>query len=233
MVIDFGVAFEKADAPFAEGALSVLLCRAEGEADRESALHRAKARGTERVFPFCPVQPDSLYALEYVWKASDEELRGISIQPLAPFYASDRRFFKVYDLARALGLVVSFDPLSNLPGANFIAAGPRELKEVARNFPGIRISSVCRGGLAEAEELISAAHAPDVCAVTSCRSGGPNDAEILRRIVREHGAERILFSSGAPRRAFSDELNFVKGLKLPVDSEGLILGGNGARLLGL
>jgi predicted TIM-barrel fold metal-dependent hydrolase len=235
MLIDFGVSCSGSDLPQKESfqGRSVLLCAGRGERFLEDDLHLAAARASESVIPFPPLQPDSQFALEYVWKCSDEELLGLSFQPMAPFCASDPRFFRVYDLVRALGLVAVFAPLSGLPGSEYISLGPEDVSAIYACFPGIRIAAECRGGAAEARALLTAARGEDLYIMTSSLSGTESGDSKICGIVGEFGADRLLFSSGSSVRSAADELAFIESLSLRPEEKSLILGGNGARILGL
>ena len=88
---------------------SVVLNIVTKETQHEHVLSFAKEIDSERLISFGSVMPGSEYALEYVWKISDEGLKGIKLHPpLQRADVDDKRLFPVYDLARALNLVVVF-----------------------------------------------------------------------------------------------------------------------------
>lgn len=57
--------------------------------------------------------------------------------------------------------------------------------------------------------------------------------EQFMRIVRNHGADRILFGSDSPWSNASKELEILLSLPLPEEEKQLIMSGNAKRLLGL
>ena len=88
---------------------AVVLNIATKESQHASVLKFAKEVDSERLISFSSVMPESVSALEYVWYVSDEGLKGLKFHPaLQRFYPDDEKYFPVYDLARALNLIVVF-----------------------------------------------------------------------------------------------------------------------------
>ena len=54
-----------------------------------------------------------------------------------------------------------------------------------------------------------------------------------QKIVRQHGAHRILLGSDMPWSSTVNNIAFVKSLELSTSDEAAVLGGNAARLLSL
>ena len=59
------------------------------------------------------------------------------------------------------------------------------------------------------------------------------DPAQLVRILRKHGAERVLFGSDSPWGDPGEELGVLRGLGLEETELEAVCGGNAARLLGL
>ena len=57
--------------------------------------------------------------------------------------------------------------------------------------------------------------------------------EQFLRIVKAHGADRILFASDSPWSNAKNEIDAINSLPINQTSKDLILGGNSARILGL
>ncbi len=62
---------------------------------------------------------------------------------------------------------------------------------------------------------------------------GEVSPEQARRIIRNHGYQRVLFGSDCPWKNMGVQLDFIRGLQLPAAEEAAVLGGNAAGLLGL
>lgn len=205
------------------------------EAQHEKALEYAKSIDSGRIISFGSVMPASVHALEYVWKISDEGLKGLKLHPaLQRFDLGDERIFPVFDLARACGLVVSihmgFDP--SYPDE--INSRPRDLIKIMKNFPGLKVVAAHLGGMKMAREVLDLlAGRADVYLDTAYCADPWLDRGLLLDIVRKHGAERLLFGSDYPWHLPSRELELIRSLDIPEGEKALILGGNTRRLLGL
>ena len=60
-----------------------------------------------------------------------------------------------------------------------------------------------------------------------------DDDEQFLRIVRDHGADRILFGSDSPWSKADEDIASIRALPLGEEEKTAILGGNAARLLGI
>ena len=56
---------------------------------------------------------------------------------------------------------------------------------------------------------------------------------LLEKIIRKHGAERILFGSDYPWHLPSQEISLIRSLDISEEEKEMILGENAARLLGI
>lgn len=90
--------------------------------------------------------PESVSALEYVWYVSDEGLKGLKFHPaLQRFYPDDEKYFPVYDLARALNLIVVFHTGWDPSYPDELQASPESIVAVAENFRTAHCRSSFRG----------------------------------------------------------------------------------------
>lgn len=214
---------------------SVVLNIATKESQHENILRFAKKTDSERLIAFGSVLPFSVSALEYVWKISDEELKGMKFHPpLQRCDADDERIFPVYDLARALNLVVVFHSGWDPSYPNEMRTSPRMLLRILENFPGLKIVAAHLGGLHLAREVYETlAGKADMYFDTAFTADPWLDREMFRSIIRRHGAGRILFGSDYPWHLPQMELELIDSLGISEEEKGLILGENAARLLGL
>ena len=214
---------------------SVVLHVVTKEAQHENVLRFAAEVCSDRLISFGSVLPTSVRALEYVWKISDEGLKGIKLHPaLQRFRPDDRKFFPIYDLARALNLILTFHVGFDPSYPEEMQARPDAIANVARNFPGLRIVAAHLGGLRMADDVLdSLAGSADIYMDTAYCAGSWLDKGRFRDIVRKHGANRVLFGSDYPWHLPKDEICAVRGLDISEEEKTMILGGNAAQLLGL
>lgn len=205
------------------------------EQQHENVLNYAKSIDSERIISFGSVLPTSVYALEYVWKISDEELKGMKLHPaLQRFDLGDEKILPVFDLARACGLIVlihmGFDP--SYPSE--LSATPEALVGIMKNFPGLKVVAAHMGGMRMARDVLDTlAGAADIYMDTACCADPWLDKGLFKDIVRRHGADRILFGSDYPWHLPQQELELIRALDISEEEKRLILGANAARLLGV
>lgn len=214
---------------------SVVLHVATKEHQHEDILKFAKEVDSERLISFGSVIPYSLSALEYVWKISDEGLKGIKLHPpLQRCDADDERIFPVYDLARALNLVVLFHAGWDPSYKDEERCTPAMLLKILRNFPGLKVVAAHLGGMHLAKEVYETlAGKADLYFDTAFTAAPWLDKNLFRSIIRRHGADKILFGSDYPWHLPQMELELIDGLGLSLEEKNLILWENAAALLGL
>lgn len=214
---------------------SVVLQTVTDEAQHEDALLRAKGLDSRRIISFGSVMPTSVNALEYVWKISDEGLKGIGLYPdLQKFDLGDAKYFPIFDLARACFFIVTIDMSSAARHTGGVGANPRDLARIMTDFPGLKVVVSCLGDLQTARETLEILPGKDGIFVDTayCADVQP-DKGFFGEIIREYGAERVLFGSGYPWSAPSRELQIIRSLDITEKEKSLVLGGNAVRLLGL
>jgi predicted TIM-barrel fold metal-dependent hydrolase len=108
------------------------------------------------------------------------------------------------------------------------------IRNIARQFPDLRLMACHFGGykiLDDAEEMLEGA---DVVLETSWPpSLATLQPDRVRRLIRNHGAERVVFGSDWPMTSPADEIRAVQGLGLTDAELEWVLGGTIARVLRL
>lgn len=214
---------------------SVVLQVVTKESQHESALRYAKSIDSGRIISFGSVLPGSDSALEYVWKISDEELKGMKLHPaLQRFDLGDEKHYPIFDLARACGLIVlihmGYDP--SYPEE--LRSRPEHLVRIMKVFPGLKIVAAHMGGLRLAREVLGTlAGRADVYMDTAYCADPWLDKGLLKEIIRRHGADKILFGSDYPWHLPSQEIELIRSLDISDEEKNLILGENAVRLLNL
>ena len=205
------------------------------ESQHENVLRFAKETDGGRLISFGSVMPGSEYALEYLWKISDEGLKGIKLHPaLQRVRPDEEKYFPLYDLARALNLVVLFHAGWDPSYPDELAAPPESMVTIARNFPGLKIVAAHMGGLHMAKDVLdNVAGKCDICFDTAFSADGEIDEGLFGEIIKKHGPERILMGSDFPWHLPSQEIAMIRALDISEEDKNLILGGNAARILGI
>jgi predicted TIM-barrel fold metal-dependent hydrolase len=113
-------------------------------------------------------------------------------------------------------------------------SSPRMIADIAKQFPDLRLMACHFGGykiLDDAEEMLAGA---DVVLETSWPPSLKTlQPERVRRLIQNHGAERIVFGSDWPMTSPAEEIAAIEALGLTDDETKLVLGGTMARVLGV
>lgn len=213
---------------------SVVLQVVTKETQHENALRFAKSIESERIVPFGSVLPTSVYALEYVWKISDEELKGMKLHPaLQRFDLGDESYYPIFDLARACGLIVTIHMGWDPSYPDECNAPPGALVKIVKNFPGLKIVAAHLGGLRMARDVLETLAGKTELYMDTAYCDDPwLDAGLFRDIIRAHGAEKILLGSDYPWHLPSREISLIKSLEISEEEKKMILGENAKKLLG-
>jgi predicted TIM-barrel fold metal-dependent hydrolase len=113
-------------------------------------------------------------------------------------------------------------------------SSPRMIADIARQFPALRLMACHFGGykiLDDAEQMLSGV---DVVLETSWPPGLKTlQPDRVRRLIQNHGAERVVFGSDWPMTSPAEEIRAIEALGLSDDDTKSVLGGTMARMLGI
>lgn len=176
-----------------------------------------------------PDEPDPIATVEAVAAAG---LPGIKVHPeFQNFRFDEERLFPVWERCRELGLFVithvGWDALFEPP----YRSGPEALAAFRRRFPELKLILAHLGGMAMWDEV--EAHIAGLPVYLDLAMATPEyiGEEQLLRIIRAHGAERILFGTDSPWCGQKTQLDFIRSLPLTPEELEQILHRNAAGLL--
>ena len=146
------------------------------------------------------------------------------------FRLDDAHMLKIYDYALSKGLILThhagFDPAFPAP----FRSSPGQFLNVANAMRGGVIIAAHFGGHGQWDEVESELAGSDIYLDTSM-GFDYFDHELFTRVVKRHGAEKILFASDSPWSDPALELAELRRLPLTQSELAAITGGNAARLL--
>lgn len=159
--------------------------------------------------------------------------RGIKLHPeYQNFTVNDPDMLKLYDYALSKGLILyfhaGFDPAFPPP----FHSTPKMFAQIARELRGGVIVAAHMGGAQQLDEVERDLCGSDVYIDTSMGFEHYSREQFLR-IVKSHGAEKILFGSDSPWSQADSEIAAIRSLNLSQDQKDKILFGNACRLLGI
>jgi predicted TIM-barrel fold metal-dependent hydrolase len=187
-----------------------------------------------RFIPFGTVHPD-LDIARNLWSLHENGIRGVKLHPLFQDVSfSDPR---VMELARALAAesiaVIAHTGSGGSDVAN-LRGDPAALRTLIDAVPDLRLISCHFGGylqLGAAQRWVVGSPA---FVDTSWPPGLAGlDRDTVRKIIRTHGVERVVFGSDWPMADPGEEIAAIRALGLPTEEEQAVLGANLARMLDL
>lgn len=165
------------------------------------------------------VHPDSDDIFQELERIKSLGLYGIKFHPeYQNFRPNEERMIPVYRKIAKLGLFVVFhggyDPMSKKE----ILATPKSFADIAEKVPELTIVIAHLGGmlLFDDVEKYIADKFDNIYLDTGMLSGYISNEQLFR-IIRTHGADRILFGSDAPWDNPQNEIDLINSL--PLDSE--------------
>ena len=188
---------------------------------------------SERLIPFGTVHPDAEDAVAELERIRAAGFKGIKLHPdYQGFMVDDARVFPIYEACRALGLIVVLHTGLDAISPELIHAIPDASARVVRRFPGLRLVLAHLGGYMQWDEVERHLVGAPVYFDTAFTAGEISDEQALR-IIRAHGADKVLFASDCPWHAPTEELAMLNRLPLTDGERAAILHGNAERLLNL
>ncbi|MDF1552499.1 MAG: amidohydrolase family protein [Deferrisomatales bacterium] len=188
-----------------------------------------------RIRSLATMHPGLPSLCDEVGRLAERGFPGFKLHPdYQGFFVDEERMFPFYEAARDAGMWLLFHAGLDrgLPGRE-VHAPPERLLRVHEAVPGLRIVAAHMGGEDLYEETERCLLGRDIYLDTSFVLRKMSVA-VLKRMLRKHPAERILFGSDSPWSHPGQDLAFLSSLDfLPDRARERITGGNAAELLGM
>lgn len=181
------------------------------------------------------IHPNAEDALQELYRIKSLGLYGVKFHSEYQFFCPDEeRMFPIYEKIAELGLIAVFhggwDPYSK----GEVRATPKSFAVVAEKFPELRIVAAHLGGMSmwDDVERYTAGKFDNLWFDVGVISRYIEDEQLLR-IIRMHGADKILFGSDCPWDDPAGEIAMIDRLPLTVADKELIFYKNAESLLGI
>lgn len=212
---------------------AVLLNVATKPSQQTTINNCAAANQDDMFFSFGSIHPDAADAVEELYRIRELGLKGVKLHPdYQGFFVDEDRLAPIYEALSKLHLPVvihaGYDPLS----PQLIHAQPKAIAQVVRSYPELSLVAAHLGGMYrfdEVEQYLVGEHVYLDMSL-ACDACGPEQFE---RIVRAHGADKILFGSDTPWGNSGDAIAFLQASSLTQEEKDKIFYQNGMRLLGM
>jgi predicted TIM-barrel fold metal-dependent hydrolase len=188
---------------------------------------------SDRIISFGGIYPHSESSRKDIDLVVSLGLKGLKFHAeYQDFVLDDPHMLRVYDYALSQGLVImhhgGFDPAFTDP----FRSTPQMFLHVAEEMAGGVIIAAHLGGHDQWDDVENLLVGSSIYLDTSMGFQYYDHTQFLR-IVKKHGAEKILFASDSPWSDVAAELQVLRSLALTEAELDLITNANARRILGL
>ena len=191
-----------------------------------------KAIRSDRIEPFPSVHPATARPGKWVERIAEAGFAGIKLHPMyQDFFPDEPRMDKIYAAAAECDLTVALHCGYDISYPADGRAAPERVARAVERHPAMRLICTHLGGWKSWDQARRHLVGSQTYLETSFsleRLGAEQSAEI----IRDHGAERVLFGTDWPWTAQDREIELVKELPLDKKETQQILWSNAAKLLG-
>jgi predicted TIM-barrel fold metal-dependent hydrolase len=185
------------------------------------------------VFPLTETAEELAAVLSELERIKALGLYGIKLHPdYQNFFIDDERVFPVYEKCAELSIPImfhaGFDPVS----PKLTHATPDRALRVIENFPKLTLILAHMGGeyyWDDVEKLIAGKN----CYIDTSYCAENMDSALMERMIKNHGAEKVLFGSDFPWKSPADIRHKIDSLNLSEREKSDIYYKNAYRLLGI
>jgi len=160
-------------------------------------------------------------------------LRGLKFHPeYQNFVVDDEKALKIYDYALSKNLILFFHAGSDFAFNYPYRSNPEKFARIAREMKGGVIIAAHFGGHGQWEEVYESLAGENIYFDTSMGFEYFTREQFLK-ILKKHGANKILFGSDSPWSDAKQEVEILKKMPVSQSDIELILSGNAKRILGI
>ena len=195
----------------------------------------AAAQAGDRIIPFGSVHPDAEDALQELERIKSLGIKGIKLHPdYQNFYIDEKRLYPIYRKCAELSLVIVFHSGVDVLSPDNVHATPDMCLRAFKAVPEMTMVLAHLGGNDLWEEVYEKlAGLEGNLYFDTALVGGRCPDSLIKKIIRKHGADRILLASDCPWHDTSSEINTIKRLGLSNEEIEMIFHKNAERLLGI
>lgn len=186
----------------------------------------------DKLYCFGTVHPDAEDALTELERVKSLGLRGIKLHPdYQGFFADEERIFPIYRKCAELGLPVILHAGLDALSMDCIHCTPQMSARVLDAVPEMTLILAHFGGNELWDDVEKYLVGRNVYFDTAFIDGSISDEQALR-IIKAHGADKILLASDCPWHPSSAEIGLINRLDLSDTEREMICSGNALKLLG-
>lgn len=185
-----------------------------------------------RLWSFGGIHPDSPDYKGELRAIKELGLLGVKLHPdYQDTYFDDIRYMRILDYASEIGLVTIVHAGVDIGFPDNVHCTPKRIRKVLDEVEPRNLVLAHYGGFAMWEDVEELLAGSEAYLDTSFIVGGL-EKEMFLRILRKHGADRILFATDHPWSGQKETLEYLRSLAIPHEDLDKILGQNAKNLIG-
>jgi len=182
---------------------------------------------------FGGIHPDCPNIRKKIREIKSLGLKGIKIHPAyQEVYMDDIRYLRILEAATEEGLIVSVHAGVDIGLPEPVYAAVEKIDRAIRETAPRKLVLAHLGGWKEWDAVEELLAGEEVYMDTAFMEDYISDEQLVR-IIRKHGAEKILFGTDCPWSGQKESIERIRSLPLSEQEKELILGGNAIKLLEL
>lgn len=167
-------------------------------------------------------------------RLKDAKIKGIKIHPdFQKTLIEDESYNRIFDLAIKNNMYVVTHAGLDRVSPDKIHATPDGILKVIEKFPKLKLVAAHMGSKENWDEAEAKLMGKNIFVDTAVIFANGIGKERAERMIKKHGADKVLFGSDCPWSMAVREYEFIKSLDLSIEEKELILHKNAERLLGL
>lgn len=189
--------------------------------------------GPHKIMSFGGVHPDDGDYLSHLKQIKDMGIKGIKLHPdYQNVYIDDKRFLDIIYKATELDLAVLIHAGIDIGLPEPVHCPPDRAKKMINEVQPEKLVLAHYGGYGQWDMVEEYLVGEKVYFDTAFLVDRIEEEQFVR-IVKNHGAEKILFGSDCPWTSQNDSVEFIKQLPINEQEKEQILGLNAKNLLGI
>lgn len=187
----------------------------------------------DKIISFGTIHPEFENFKDTIKWLTEHGFKGIKFHPeYQNFFVDDPAYFKLYEAIFNAGLIIIFHSGVDLSYSEPFRCTPKRLHTLLDTFPGSKIIAAHMGGYRYWNDTEKYLIGRDIYLDTAF-SLPELGQEKASRIIKEHGASKILFASDSPWADPGKDISIIKSLPINDTEKNNILGENAKKLLSL
>ena len=186
-----------------------------------------------KLLSFGGVHPESDNYRRDLRMIRDLGIPGVKIHPdYQKVMIDDIRYMRIIDYATELGLIIVTHAGVDVGLPERVHCPPKKMRSVLDQLKPDKMVVAHYGGWGQWEEVYEYLAGEDVYLDTAL-SLAHISKELFVKILRKHGADKILFATDSPWSGMEEDIQTLKNMGLEPEEEEAIFSGNAKKLLGM